>query len=105
MQLKQKYIPDSVPAISNHRLFNLLVTGYSYSIFKAGSSSWIKANSGISLYDTLFGAATFTNLTFNLPSDPSNVSWDFHFYDHHDNTDVEFLLTSYSGRSLLVYYS
>ena len=87
---KTKYIPDSVPAISNHRLFNLLVTGYSYSIFKAGSSSWIKANSGISLYDTLFGAATFTNLTFNLPSDPSNVSWDFHFYDHHDNTDVEF---------------
>ena len=38
----------------------------------------------------MFGPATFTNLTFNLPSDPSNVSWDFHFYDHHDNTDVEF---------------
>ena len=40
-----QYIPDSVPCITNHRLFNLLVTAYSYSLNKPkGSDNWYICN-------------------------------------------------------------
>lgn len=79
---KSSYIPDSVPTITNHRLFNLLVAHYSYSIYRVSSSgNWVKAPSNATLNDPLFGSVNFISLLFNLPADPSKVTWDFHFKD------------------------
>ena len=76
------YVPDSVPSITNHRLFNLLVAKFSYTAYKTSSSSnWTKATSQASISDSIFGAVKFEGIPFNLPSDVLSVSWDFHFSD------------------------
>ena len=77
---KDNYIPDSVPSITNHRLFNLLVSGYSYSVLRTSSNgSWFKAGDNVHLVDSLFGSVRFEVQNFTLPSDVSKVTWDFHF--------------------------
>jgi len=74
------YIPDSVPSITNHRLFNLLIASYSYTIIRTSATgSWFKASNTNDLFDPHFGKVKFVSRTFNLPSDVSKVSWDFHF--------------------------
>lgn len=79
---KDNYMPDSVPSITNHRLFNLLVGSYSYSIFRGSATgSWNKINDTHTLTDSLFGSFRCSDRTFNLPQDVSQVSWDFHFKD------------------------
>lgn len=81
------YIPDSVPSITNHRLFNLLVSGYSYSIYRTSDSgNWTKASAATLLSDPIFGTVHFEAQSFNLPSDLSKAVSDFHF----KNGDVEF---------------
>lgn len=75
-----KYVPDSVPSITNHRLFNLLVANFSYTILRTSATgSWFKASITNDLFDPLFGKVSFSDLPFSLPSNPSSVSWDFHF--------------------------
>lgn len=79
---KNNYIPDSVPSITNHRLFNLLVSKYSYTIFNNSiNSKWLKVFDGSSIQDVLFGKINFIGIDFILPPDVSKVSWDFHFVD------------------------
>ena len=74
------YIPDSVPCITNHRLFNLLVGNYAYLALKEDSSSpWRKLTGAPILVDSLFGKFTGTLLNFDLPKDIDSVSWDFIF--------------------------
>lgn len=78
----KNYIPDSVPSITNHRLFNLLVCHYSYSAVKiSGSSSFVKVNNSVQISDSVFGTSKFEPRPFNLPSDVTKVTWDFHFSD------------------------
>lgn len=77
------YIPNSVPSITNHRLFNLLVAHFSYSIYKSSNNStWSKVTIGTSLSDSLFGTVSFSDVPFNVPSDPSKATWDFIFDDN-----------------------
>lgn len=80
------YIPDSVPSISNHRLFNLLVGSYSYSIFRkiASQDAWQKMNNTHFLHDPLFGTFKCSDRTFNKPTDVSSTVWDFHFHDNEE---------------------
>lgn len=78
------YIPDSLPSISNHRLFNLLVGSYAYSIYRSRTNPndpWKKINNTHSLNDSLFGVFKCSDKTFNLPTNVKSVSWDFKFYD------------------------
>lgn len=82
---KDEYVPNSVPSITNHRLFNLLVGHYSYSIFRPTSSPtgpWQKINNTHSLNDSVFGTTPCSDRSFNLPQSVSSVSWDFHFVDN-----------------------
>lgn len=82
----KNYIPDSVPCITNHRLFNLLLGGYSYTIFKRGSSAWTKFLDG-PLHDPVFGATSSMHFVdFVMPNDINSVTWDFHFVDIYDGT-------------------
>ena len=82
-----QYIPDSVPCITNHRLFNLLVTAYSYSLNKPkGSDNWYICNHDNHIGDNLFGIVNFSDRPFVKPVIVTNVSWDFHFID----SNVEF---------------
>ena len=79
----KNYIPDSVPSITNHRLFNLLVAHFSYSIYKEnGSTSWSKALPSVFLLDPVFNDKVyFLEFNHSVPSDPSKVTWDFKFAD------------------------
>lgn len=80
---QSSYIPDSVPTITNHRLFNLLITGYSFTIYKEKSAaSWNKALPSVFLQDSLFGSVHFVEQNlFSVPKDPLKVTWDFLFND------------------------
>ena len=61
------YVPDSVPCITNHRLFNLLICNYSYTIYK--STTWVKFSTGNTLIDPVFGSSFCHGSDFILPSD------------------------------------
>lgn len=77
----RNYIPDSVPSITNHRLFNLLVAKFSYSIYKENDQTWKKALPSVFLLDPFFDKVYFVELPFSVPEDPSKVTWDFKFAD------------------------
>lgn len=77
------YIPNSVPCITNHRLFNLLVGNFSYLVIR-NDGNWKKFSGAPRFNDPLFGLYTGRLVTFNLPSDVESVAWDFEFI----NTDA-----------------
>lgn len=77
----RNYIPDSVPSITNHRLFNLLVAKFSYSIYKENDQPWKKALPSVFLLDPFFDKVYFVEFPFSVPDNPSKVSWDFKFAD------------------------
>lgn len=88
---KANYIPNSVPCITNHRLFNLLVGNYSYMIYKASDKDQWQKFTTASLNDSVFGSYVFLNTNiFNLPSDVSSVVWDFTFLNQPTSTEYEF---------------
>ena len=78
---KLHYVPNSVPCITNHRLFNLLCGFYGYIIYKFhANDAWVKTVNPV-FRDPVFGDTKTLSLDFNMPSDVSNVSWDFTFPD------------------------
>lgn len=74
------YIPDSVPCITNHRLFNLLMN-FAYLAFKDTPTSNWNLYTGLPVFaDSVFGEYTLsTRLSFNRPVDFDKVVWDFTF--------------------------
>ena len=78
----KSYVPNSVPCITNRRLFNLLVGNYSYLILKRDvSANWEKFHNSPKFTDPLFGVYTGKLIDFNFPSDVSQVTWDFEFFN------------------------
>lgn len=88
---EDQYIPNSVPCITNHRLFNLLLASYSYSISReSATATYYKVGDAQNLFDPIFGNTPCAYQDFNLPSDPDSVVWDFTYRnDRVDNKYVE----------------
>lgn len=76
---EDKYIPNSVPCITNHRLFNLLVSHFGYLLLKNDSSSEWFYSPSVFLSDPVFGQYETHTLSFNKPSDVDSVVLGFPF--------------------------
>ena len=64
-----QYIPNSVPCITNHRLFNLLVGNYSFLIVRTSeTANWRVLVQDPQMYDPVFGFSKGTLRSFSLPS-------------------------------------
>ena len=75
------YVPNSVPCITNHRLFNLLVGNYGYNVYLHNpEAKWGKAIQS-TFHDDVFGNISLTSPDFNMPSDVNQVKWDFTWHD------------------------
>lgn len=77
---KADYIPNSIPCITNHRLFNLLIAHYAFIAMRNNpSEDWAKVTNA-SIGDPIFGDLACNGPSYNFPSAGiDTVVWDFTF--------------------------